>query len=693
MQRLLLFASLSAALATPIALAAPASAPAPTRDHSVVPEDYFSIGTITALAVSPDGRHVAYIESRWEPPEDKRNADLWVVDIATRVSRRLTFDRASENSPQWSPDGSQIYYTASYKRAGEDAAPYNGKKQVWRIAPAGGEPQAVTRVKDGIDSFELSHDGRSVYFVILEEQTDDEWKELRKQFKDLKYGHGITKFSQLHRLDLQSWRTEKLVDDRRIIRAFTVAPDQSRIAMSTTPDDEIIHNEGWSRIDLYDTRTKQITTATPDGWRQSHPSPFGWIDGLAWSGDSGALAFGVGFDGYPTLLYTIELTGAAPRLTDLPRPLGVTIEAASPQWRGDARTLCFIGADRTRSRIYSCAQVRDGRADAPISLTSGDVVIDGFSFSRNGTVAVALNTTLSSPPDLFVVQSSGLARLTHVNPQVDTWKLPQISLVQWKAPDGREVEGVLELPPDHRPGDKPLPLIVEIHGGPTAATEFKLDAGIYGRTFLPAKGYAILSPNYRGSTGYGDAFLTELIGRENDIEVKDILAGVDALIARGLADPARLGVMGWSNGGFLTNALITQTDRFKAASSGAGVVDQVIQWATEDTPGHVINYNNAMQPWGDPTIYRAQSPLYRLNRVVTPTLIHVGENDERVPAAHSRGLYRGLKFYVRVPTELLVYPGEGHGLTTYKHRKAKLEWDHAWFDRYVLGSSARGSVR
>jgi dipeptidyl aminopeptidase/acylaminoacyl peptidase len=252
---------------------------------------------------------------------------------------------------------------------------------------------------------------------------------------------------------------------------------------------------------------------------------------------------------------------------------------------------------------------------------------------------------------------------------------------------------VLELPADHKPGDPALPMIVEIHGGPTAATQFRLDAGIYGRTFLPAKGYAVLSPNYRGSTGYGDAFLVDLVGRENDIEVKDILAGVDAMVARGIADPARLGVMGWSNGGFLTNALITQTNRFKAASSGAGVVDQVIQWATEDTPGHVINYNKAAQPWADPTVYRAQSPLYQLGRVVTPTLIHVGENDERVPAAHARGLYRGLKFYVQVPTELVVYPGEGHGLTTYQHRKAKMEWDHAWFDRYVLGKREEKSEK
>ncbi|MEE8169597.1 MAG: prolyl oligopeptidase family serine peptidase, partial [Phycisphaerae bacterium] len=219
-------------------------------------------------------------------------------------------------------------------------------------------------------------------------------------------------------------------------------------------------------------------------------------------------------------------------------------------------------------------------------------------------------------------------------------------------------------------------------GGPTAATMYRLRYWIYGRTLLAAKGYAVLSPNYRGSTGYGDKFMIDLVGRENDVEVKDILAGVDAMIERGIADADRLGVMGWSNGGFLTNCLITTTPRFKAASSGAGVVDQFMQWGEEDTPGHVINYMQGL-PWERIQEFREASPSARLNHVATPTLIHVGENDARVPASHARTLYRALREYVKVPTELVVYPGAGHGLTKYNHRKAKMEWDLAWFEKYL----------
>jgi dipeptidyl aminopeptidase/acylaminoacyl peptidase len=205
---------------------------------------------------------------------------------------------------------------------------------------------------------------------------------------------------------------------------------------------------------------------------------------------------------------------------------------------------------------------------------------------------------------------------------------------------------------------------------------------IYGRTLLPAKGYALLSPNYRGSTGYGDKFLIDLVGRENDIEVTDILKGVDFLIEEGIADPDRLGVMGWSNGGYLTNCILTKTTRFKAASSGAGIVDSVMEFGSNDEPAYPLVFNKGF-PWTTPEIYHRSSATYQLDKIRTPTLIHVGGNDERCPPAQSRFLHRVLKEYLKVPTELLVYPGEPHGLTKYKNRKAKMEWDLAWFDKYI----------
>ena len=670
-------------------VAASAAADSPARTHRVVPEDYFSIANFTYLAVSPDGSRVAYTEIRWESPEETRNSDLWVLDTSTRETRRLTFDRGWEASPRWSSDGAFIYYTSTVERAGDDKPPYDGSKQLWRISPDGGEPQAVTRIAEGIGLYDLAGDGTAVFYTVGEEVVGDEWKEMRERYPDLEYGHGVTTFSAVWRVDLASWRAREIVEATRVIHAMEVSQDGRRIAMITSPDNELIHKEGWSEVYVYDVRSDSTTNVTPPSWRHTHPSPYGWLNEATWSSDGQALSFSVSFDGYPTLIYEVEWSDDEPSVALVERPQGVSITGGTLRWRDGSHDLCFIGEDHARSRVYALRGLKNGTPRGADVLTPGDVTVEGYDFDSSGGTLAVVTSTLTDPPDVYLVGDDGaLDRLTRVNPQVDTWILPEISIVSWTAPDGKTVEGILELPSGYSTSDGPLPLIVEIHGGPTASTWYRMRFWIYGRTLAAANGYALLSPNYRGSVGYGDAFLTDLIGRENDIEVKDILTGVDAMIERGIADPDRLAVMGWSNGGFLTNSLITVSDRFKAASSGAGVLDQNLQWATEDTPGHVINFMNGNLPWQNPDAYQAASPLYGLGSVTTPTLIHVGGDDPRVPPAHSRALYRALRQYLGVPTELVVYPGEPHSLTTYEHRKAKMEWDLAWFERYLGGETS-----
>jgi dipeptidyl aminopeptidase/acylaminoacyl peptidase len=375
------------------------------------------------------------------------------------------------------------------------------------------------------------------------------------------------------------------------------------------------------------------------------------------------------------------------RVWEVMRPDGVAHDGAL-KWRGASRTLCFRAEEKARSRVMAVEAVKEGRQGAEAVLTPGDVVCGDFSFSDSGEVLAAVIETTTHVGDIYRVEEGEYEEITHVNPQVDRWKLPQISLISWQGADGDTVEGVLELPPKYEAGSGPLPLIVELHGGPTASTKYKLRLWIYGRALMASKGYALFSPNYHGSTGYGDRFTEKLIGRENEIEVTDIKTGIDALVKMGIADKDRIGVMGWSNGGFLTNAMITaQPDLFKAASSGAGVLDMVIQWGLEDTPGHVINYMQGL-PWEQPEAYIKGSPLYKLQNVKTPTIIHVGGADPRVPAAHSRALYRALYHYLDVPVELVVYPGEPHGLTQQRNRLAKIKWDLAWFDKYLLGKGS-----
>ncbi|MFQ5489372.1 MAG: S9 family peptidase [Phycisphaerae bacterium] len=659
----------------------------PVRDHHIVADDYFGIGMVTGCVMSPDGRRVAYTELRWEPPAEKRNLDVWVVERESRAVTRLTFDPAADGNPQWSADGRWIYFSSAPKRTGEEQPPYNGKAQVWRISPQGGSPFPVTRVPDGIDDFELSADGQSLYYTVGEKQVDDAWKDLREKHDQIIYGRGVVKFSQLWKLDLQSWRAEKIIDDKRVIRDFAISPDEKRLAMLTTPTGKLITNEGWSRVDVWEPSTGRIRQVPDRLWREEAPSPYGWLETLAWSGDGTALAFRVDWDGYPSELFVADFGGQEIAVQKLTRPMEVFPTGGRMCWRGKTRDLCFVAQHRSLARVFCISNIQAGKQGNDFDLISDDVAVNDLSLSADGNqMAVVLSRT-THPPDVYVYNATPPAtrpvgtRLTKVNPQVDTWLLPQIERVTWKGWNGDQVEGILELPPGYQ-RDRPLPMIVEIHGGPTSASRYEMRFWIYGRVLMAARGYAVLSPNYRGSTGYGDKFLTELVGHKNDRDVIDILAGVDAMIEKGIADADRLGVMGWSNGGYLTNCLITTTDRFKAASSGAGVFDAAMQWCAEDTPGHVINFQKGL-PWEQPAQMQKASPLYRADRIKTPTIIHVGEKDRRCPPAHSEALFRALHHYLGVPTELIKYPGEGHSPTTYKNRKAKLDWDLAWFEKYL----------
>jgi dipeptidyl aminopeptidase/acylaminoacyl peptidase len=674
-----------------------APAPAPARDHDITVEDYFTLSTLWQVASAPDGRHVAWSELRWEEGHPSRNADLWIAATGGGQPRRLTFDHALDAEPRFTPDGRALLFASTRKAPGAPALA-KGHKQIWRMALDGSGKQALTREAEGVEAWQLSADGRWLYYTTARDHQDqDGFAALRKAHAKLSYGRGVRRWSTLWRLDLTRWRREQVAALQGYVPAFALSPEGGRVALFLVPSRRLIDNEGWSKVALLD------LTATRDPakpalhllddrrWRAEAPSPYGWLEHPTFSDDGGLLAFTVGFDGYPAETIAVELRGVAAVATQrLPRYAEFSAEGPV-QIRPGTRDVCTRGTLAARDGVFCVAKVRGGGAGAPWRLTdlpSGSV--SAFAFSADGGSLALLQSDLDHPPDVFTMPAKGgraATRLTRQNPQVDRWRLPQIRAVRWKSADGREVEGILELPPGHKPGDAPLPLVVELHGGPTSATRLELRYWIYGRTLFAARGWALLSPNYRGSTGYGDRFLTELIGHKNDRDVADIRSGVDQLIADGLVDPKRMAVMGWSNGGYLTNCLIAADQRFAAASSGAGVVDTTMQWMIEDTPGHVVNYNRGL-PWQAADAMRRSSPLYRLGAVRTPTLIHVGERDERVPAQHSQALFRALDQYLKVPTQLVVYPGAGHGLVTRAHREAKLRWDLAWFERYVPGFKA-----
>lgn len=656
----------------------------------IVVDDYFSLGFLKEVAISVDGAKVAYIESRWQESTRDRKSDIWVVSAEGGTPVRMTTERADYSNLQWSPDGTFLVFTCSQKRSGEENPPFDGSTQVWRLRADGVELVALTQVIGGIGGFALSHGGEWLLYTTAKDSDAGEWSALRATHSTVHYGTRKNVVTSFFKLDLRTWRVNKLSELPSAVDDFALSLDGRFVAMVTAANQEVATMEGSSKLTVLDLSNGRAIDLPDDLWRKFAPSPYGRLMNPVWSADGMALAFATCYDAYPSEIFVARLEqGKPPIISKVGRPGNVSLHGGVSggtkiKWRGKNRDLCFLGDDRARVNIY-CVKDVTGEPEAAKPLLDADPVVSDFTWDGMGTKAAVILGSPIRMADVHVVEEGKAMPLTDIHSHTRDWTLPTISMVKWTGRDGKTVEGVLELPADHKPGTR-LPLIVNLHGGPTDAWTCGMLFGYFGSVLFSGQGYAYFSPNYRGSTGYGDQFITDLVGHQNDIEVDDILRGIDHLIAIGIADKDRLAVAGWSNGGYLTNCLITKTERFRAASSGAGIADATLEWGTNDEPAYPAAMNGG-PPWKVPDVYRRVSPIFDLAKVTTPTLFHVGENDLRCPKGNSQMFYRALKDNLGVGSELLVYPGEEHGLNKYSSRRAKLAWDLAWFEYYVKGKS------
>ena len=297
---------LFAALGIAALLTCAAGAQQPARTHTITIDDYLTVHLLTDCVTAPDGQHVAYAEMRWGEHDEPRFTNIWVVDTQGGKPARLTFETTSDTSPRWSADSRRIYFLGKRTRGGtaEKKPPYDGSRQVWTIGLEPAEPRPITRVKGGVDAFELSQDGRTLYYSKEGEEAEKEWKDLRKKYANINFGYGAVKWTEIWKLDLESWREEQVAAPERVILDFRVAPDEQRIALITSPDNRLISREGKSRVDVLELDATGVATGEPKMlpdklYRADAPSPYGWVENLAWADDSRALAWTVDFDGYP----------------------------------------------------------------------------------------------------------------------------------------------------------------------------------------------------------------------------------------------------------------------------------------------------------------------------------------------------------------------------------------------------------
>lgn len=627
-------------------------------------EDAVGIKTVGSTQISPDGSHVVFAVRELDLAANEFFTNLWIVPVSGGEARRFTAGLRSDTNPLWSPDGKRIAFLSGRETRRGSESERTPKTQIWLIAFGGGEAQPLTEVKGGISGgFSWSPDGTKIAFTSVEPPTDEEQKRLKEK-RDMIHVDKDIKMNQLWVVDAATRHAQQLTHDRADARDPQWSRDGREIAYIRRPspkaDDSLFSDIMIISADGGPSRLL-VRNEGPD------TSP-------AWSPDGRQIAYLSGarpHSGGQNDILVIPAQGGQPRnLT-----AAFDRNESNPVWSPDGSTIYFeanLGANRYFFSVPS--------AGGPVKkLVNGNRAVSSLTLSADGkTLAYTLTDPLQ-PADVWISgPDGGNARaLTRMNPQVEGFSLGGTELVHWKNPDGGEIEGVLVKPAGFQAGLK-YPMIVEPHGGP---------AGIQQTRFNPAwqvyagRGYVVFAPNFRGSDGYGKAFIEANVGKWGMVDFQDIMSGVDHMISLGFADPERMGVEGWSYGGYMSQFIISHTDRFKAAVPGAGMSNMISFYGTTDIQRFTIWYMTG-HPWEALEIYQRSSPIFNVDKVKTPTRILFGEQDRRVPIEQGEQFYTALK-QRGIEAEMIRYPREPHGLQEPYHQIDRIERTVEWFDRFL----------
>ncbi len=596
---------------------------------------------------SPDGQRVAFTVR--DGPLGKSTArHIWVYDGKTGETRQWTYSAKTEHDPRWSPDGKYLAFISDR----EDPA------QIWMMPVDGGEAVKFTTGKSAITTFRWSPDGTRIAYTAADAKTEAEEKKA-KEFDDARVVDLDNKPARLWTIDVATKAVQQQTKGAWAVREFEWMPDGKRMLIVATDQ---------PNAERYTNRIFLLA----DGKMDEVLAPRGPFQNVKPAPDGASFAFaGARVDGpHGHDLYTCSFNSRKPKnLT----AAGVDRAVENYEWMNDAEIAALFA-----NGFHSELNVIGG---SPRKLIHDDSV-DAYSFAVNqrGSVAYVAGTAARAP-ELWIDGK----QVTHVNRDFDSVPFTKPEFVTYKSFDGLPIEAALfrsEAASNGQAG----PFIMLIHGGPTARWSDRVDTLTQ---LLVAHGYSVMQPNIRGSLGYGHKFIELNRGDWGGADFKDVMAGVDEMIRRNIADPNRLGICGWSYGGYMAEWAITQTDRFKAAVSGAGMADLAVEFGTEANPVYDEWFYGT--PYEKPEGFRKSSPITYIRNAKTPTLILQGDADTTDPMSQSQILYRGLKRY-NVPAEFVVYPREPHGLREEKHLIDREVRIVHWFDKYLGGSGAVSSA-
>src|SRR6266571_4126801 len=599
---------------------------------------------------SPDGKWLLYTLSAPDWNQGKRQTDIYLVSVKDGVpsTKQMTFTKdKNETLPRWSRDGKFFAFLSNRDAPSTPAAAATStasgtsasQNQIYIMRPDGGEARKITDANEGVSTLDFSKDGK--WLVYRSGKTDEE---------------------QLYALPvagIDSAKPAELTHQQAGVGLWKWSPDSRRIyfvTADTLDKDEQLRVEKKFNVAIRNMATPlsslwAVDVDAKNATRLTRDTAISVTDFNIFDGD-----FSIGF------------------------------------WSKDGKTIYFNGGIKASTQLMALDTEKN-------TVRQVSNVRAALNVNQNDDSKLLLLNYADprTPPTLFTVSSvdqvpvrASWRQLTDANPQVHNFALGDEEEISWKSSDGKTVGGILIKPVGHQVGTR-YPLIVAIHGGPAAADVLGFNGG-YGAQTYAGVGYAVLLPNYRGSSNYGEKHKTDIVGNYFQKGYEDIMTGVDYLISQGIVDSTKMGVLGWSAGGHWSNWILTHTNRFKAISTGAGTSNWISMYAESDMQRNRQFYLGNKLPYDDFDAYWNQSPLKYIKNAKTPTMIHVVEGDPRVPRPQSEELFMALK-RLGVPTELYVYPGNTHGIPDPRNQLLKSVAEMAWMDYWVRGSGKKFAWR